>query len=328
MNQLQSAENFYIYGDTENIGDKMNHFLTILTPTYNRQKCLPRLYNSLLAQSNRDFRWLVIDDGSTDRTEQMVAGWIAERKIDIVYTRKANGGKHTALNYGISMTDDPLLFIVDSDDYLKENAVAVIKEYSEKYSGQKAELKLCGYSFLRAYSNGTINSIRFSADDIVDTYRNERINRKDIGDKAEVYYTDVLKKYPFQVFAGEKFLPEDTVWIRMSGPYQMVHVNQVIYICDYLEGGLTKTGRYMKVHSPYGMMCRSAAYLNDNGVIVSVRMKMLLLYVIYEYFAGKNGQKNASAEEYRIKKGVAYRLLKIPGFVLYLRWCYKYKDMK
>jgi hypothetical protein len=50
--------------------------------------------------------------------------------------------------------------------------------------------------------------------------------------------------------------------------------------------------------------------------------------VIYEYFAGKNGQKNASVEEYGIKKGAAYRLLKIPGFVLYLRWCYKYKDMK
>ena len=306
----------------------MNHFLTILTPTYNRQKCLPRLYNSLLAQSNRDFQWLVIDDGSTDRTKQMVAGWIAERKIDIVYARKANGGKHTALNYGISMTDDPLLFIVDSDDYLKENAVEVIKAYAEKYSGRKAELKLCGYSFLRAYSDGTINSIRFPGNDIVDTYRNERINRKDTGDKAEVYYTDVLKKYPFPVFAGEKFLPEDTVWIRMSGPYQMVHVNQVIYICDYLEGGLTKTGRYMKVHSPYGMMCRSAAYLNDGGVIVSVRMKMLLLYVIYEYFAGKKENRNVPSEEYGIKKGVVYRLLKIPGFAFYLRWCYKYKDMK
>ena len=314
--------------DTENIGDKMNHFLTILTPTYNRQKCLPRLYNSLIAQGNREFQWLVIDDGSTDQTEQMVTGWIMEKKIDIVYAKKANGGKHTALNYGISMTDDPLLFIVDSDDYLKENAVAVIKAYSEKYSGQKASLKLCGYSFLRAYSDGTINSIRFSENDIVDTYRNERINRKDIGDKAEVYYTDVLKKYRFPVFPGEKFLPEDTVWIRMSGPYQMVHVNQVIYICDYLEGGLTKTGRYMKVHSPYGMMCRSAVYLNDSGVIASVRMKMLLLYVIYEKFAKKAGQKDVSADEYRIKKGVAYWLLEVPGFVLYLLWWYKYTCMK
>ena len=75
--------------------------LTVLTPTYNRAKYLPKCYESLCSQTKSDFEWLIIDDGSTDDTEKVVNAWISDchRRFDIVYVKKENGGKHTAINY-------------------------------------------------------------------------------------------------------------------------------------------------------------------------------------------------------------------------------------
>ena len=314
----------------------MGQFLTIITPTYNRVSELHKLYVSLCRQSNTEFLWLIIDDGSNDDTENVVSSWKDQNLLNISYVKQQNGGKHTALNTGICMVRTLMTMIVDSDDWLIDDAVAKIYEYDQKYNSRITDHKICGYSFLRAFSDGRINAEPFPENEIIGTYRELRVNRKDLGDKAEVFYTDVLKKYPFPVFPGERFLPEDAVWIKMSGPYQMVHINTAIYLCDYLDGGLTKTGRYMKIYSPYGMMYRSAMYMGDHRVKRSVRLKMLLLYVIYEYFG--------SADEYlvkiskavlqedrsrcRIQKGIAYYLFKIPGWLIYKSWKKRYMAEK
>lgn len=308
-------------------------FLTIITPTYNRASKIGRLYESLINQDNDKFIWLIIDDGSIDETPVIVDTWIKEKKIDIIYEKKDNGGKHTALNWGISHVLTPLLMIVDSDDYLTETAVSVIKGYHQKYIDSAKADSLCGYSFLRAFGNGAINGGKFSENEMIDSYKNQRINRKDLGDKAEVFYTDILRKYPFPVFEHEKFMPEDAVWLKMSGPYQMVHINEVIYISDYLEGGLTKTGKYMKIYSPYGMMYRSAVYLNESGIIPTVKYKMLLLYVIYGFFAKRQDRRNMvnvqetdrKSSACMIRHGVIYQLMKLPGYFIYLIWLQKYQ---
>ena len=120
--------------------------LTIITPTYNREELLPRLYESLLKQTEQDFQWMIIDDGSTDHTQKLIKQYQSDNKIEIQYIYQNNGGKHRALNNGIQRIHTELTFIVDSDDYLREDATAIIKAYHEKY---KAEDRLCGYSFLR-----------------------------------------------------------------------------------------------------------------------------------------------------------------------------------
>ena len=90
--------------------------VTILTPTYNRCDKLKDLYQSLLGQSNKDFIWFIVDDGSTDKTEEAVVAWQDNSPLRIVYKKKPNGGKHTALNYSYQYIETPLTFIVDSDD--------------------------------------------------------------------------------------------------------------------------------------------------------------------------------------------------------------------
>lgn len=288
--------------------------ITILTPTYNRAAYLPRLFESLKAQTNRDFLWLVVDDGSEDDTENLIASY-GQQGVEIRYIRQENGGKHTALNRGIAEIQSELTFIVDSDDYLPENAVETVLAYHEKYRGTPG---LCGYSFLRCHSDGRVNTAYFPSDELIGSYAQVRINGGIGGDKAEVFYTEILKKYPFSVFPGEKFMPEDAVWMQMSGPYQMVHMNKNIYYCDYLEGGLTNTGRRMKVHSPRGMILRSKVYLDDPAIRMKVKVKMMLLYQVYGRFAG------VSARKLRRDTGekALWYLCKAPAFIIWLVWRY------
>lgn len=287
--------------------------ITVITPTYNRGDMLERLYRSLLGQTVKDFCWLVVDDGSGDGTEALVKRWSEENKIKICYQKQENGGKHRALNAGIRRIESLLTFIVDSDDYLPEDSIRIILEYHNKFAGTPG---ICGYSFLRFYSNGEVNTAYFPINEEIDTYLKVRINGGIGGDKAEVFYTDVLKEYPFPEFRGEKFMPEDTVWMMMSEKYAMVHINECVYISDYLEGGLTRSGRRMKIYSPKGMMLRSKVYLENNKVCLKVKIKMQLLYIIYSRFAGMSRKEAAGQLS---GKGLFY-LLYIPGMLIQKRW--------
>jgi glycosyltransferase involved in cell wall biosynthesis len=100
--------------------------ITILTPTYNRSHTLPRLYNSLERQTCKDFNWLIVDDGSTDNTREIVDIFKEKTSMTIDYLLKENGGKHTAINEGVDLVKTKLIFIVDSDDYLTDDAVKTI----------------------------------------------------------------------------------------------------------------------------------------------------------------------------------------------------------
>lgn len=291
--------------------------ITVLTPAYNRAALLPRLYESLLRQTNQDFEWFVIDDGSTDDTEQLIRQYCQQKDIKISYARQENAGKHTALNRGISQIRSELTFIVDSDDYLPEDAVDIILSYHQKY---RKVTGLCGYSFLRCHQDGRVNTAYFPEDEKISTYLEIRINGNIGGDKAEVFYTEILKQYPFPVFEGEKYLPEDAVWMQMSGPYQMVHINKNVYICDYLESGLTKTGRKMKIHSPKGMVLRSRVYLNNKDTCIKSRVKMMILYIIYGHFA-----KYRAGDLFAQIRGKGLWLIcYVPSSLLYLLWRKKY----
>lgn len=295
--------------------------ITIITPAYNRADLLPRLYESLLKQTNSDFEWLVVDDGSTDDTETLMRQYCDQNAGKISYIRQDNTGKHTALNRGISRINSELTFIVDSDDYLPEDAVEIILAYHRKYKDTPG---LCGYSFLRCHQDGRVNTAYFPEEEKIATYLEVRINGNIGGDKAEVFYTEILKKYPFPVYEGEKYMPEDVVWMQMSGPYRMVHINENVYYCDYLEGGLTNTGRRMKIHSPKGMILRSRIYLDNRDINMRVRAKMMILYIIYGHFA-----KDSEREPFiQMRNRSLWVICYLPATVLYLLWRRRYQDME
>ena len=292
--------------------------ITVLTPTYNRKEKIGELYKSLVNQINKDFVWLIIDDGSTDQTEENVAEWKKESFVNIVYKKKPNGGKHTALNYAYQYIDTPLTFIVDSDDILTQNAIALIEA---KYSQYKEESDLCGFSFLRGkHGGGYLSSSGVPKEGLKETFVECRINRNIQGDMAEVWFTHCLKEYPFPEFEGEKFLGEDLVWVQMSEKYKLRFYNDVIYISDYLEDGLTNNRRKHNINSPKGCVARAEVFLNAN-VNLKIKIKSMLQYIIY----GKFGGCKARELYKKTRRKFLFCFCFIPSQILYKKWK---KDIK
>ena len=260
-----------------------NKLVTVLTPTYNRKKELYKLYQSLINQTSNNFIWLIVDDGSKDNTEEAVKEMLKENKIEIMYKKKENGGKHKAINFGMRYVNTPLTFIVDSDDWLTKDAIENIEKINNKFY-IKNDIPLCGYSFLRQYPDGKINGKKFPQNEEISDYVSMRINRNDVSDKAEVWFTEILKENPFDEFSGEKFLGEDILWIKLATKYKMVYINKAIYIGNYLSDGLTNNRRKNNIKSPKGCRARAKVFL-DSKANFKTKIKATLQYDIYSLFA-------------------------------------------
>ena len=287
--------------------------ITILTPTFNRGGGIRRLYDSLEKQSSKEFEWLIVDDGSTDDTKQVVREMQETATFLIRYIHKENGGKHTALNIGISTIESELTFLVDSDDWLKPSAIETILRYYSKYTDRE---ELCGYSFLRSFPDGKINGQLFEPDEWIASYIEARINADDtLADKAEVFYSRCLKEYPFPVYSGEKFLGEDIVWIRMAHKYKMLHINEAIYIGNYQADGLTKNRRANNIKSPIGCMHRAEEFMCKD-IKLKYRIKGGLQYFIYGLFAGKSLRELYT----KSKNKVLLLICLVPGVIIKRKW--------
>lgn len=250
--------------------------VTVITATYNRAHTLPFLYESLRKQ-NKHLKWLVVDDGSTDGTEQVINGFEKDELLDICYIKKENGGKHTALNVGVREIDTPLTVIVDSDDTLLPNALDSIERIYDKYKNNK---KIGFYTFLKCYSNGK-PVVSLERDEFVENYIDYRIKHERPGDMAEVFLSDILKKYKFPEFPGEHFISEDIVWIEIGKHFDSVYINKSIYECEYLEGGLTANDKSMKFASPLGSMMRGKQLMSvECGMKINI--KGAIIYNCYQ----------------------------------------------
>lgn len=292
--------------------------LSILTPTYNRADNLEALFGSLCAQTNKDFEWWVVDDGSTDNTEQTVKSFILQAQFPIHYIYKENGGKHTALNAAIPQITSELTMIVDSDDTLTHDAVETIYYYHGKYADYPG---LCGYVFLKQSQDGVISGKQFVPDERIASYAAVRINGDDThADKAEVLYTRCLQEFPFPEFPGEKFLGEDVVWLQMGRTYPMVHINHVIYLFIYRGDGLTRNRRRHNIASPQGCTYRAALYM-EKDIKLRYRIKATLQYLIYGRFAGKKLRTLIHMAKYKLWLVV----LIVPAQLIYVVWNHKYK---
>lgn len=220
--------------------------ITILTPTFNRAYCLGNLYQSLKKQLDKDFEWIIIDDGSTDDTEKLVAGWKQEMSgFAIRYFKKENGGKHRAVNLGVNYANGNYTFIVDSDDSLTDDCISKIKCWIEEIDDNST---FAGVSGVRGRDKHAIIGSFPPNRCYIDASNIERARLGLLGDKAEVYRTSILRTYPFPEFEGERFIPESVVWDEIAHDgYKLRWHRDIIYICEYLEDGLTRNANaYIK----------------------------------------------------------------------------------
>ena len=215
--------------------------ITIFTPSYNRVTKLPALYQSLLRQSDHRFEWILVDDGSKDDTKGLVEGWKDNDYFPVRYYYQENGGKHSAINYGVKQASWDWFFIVDSDDYLTDDAVEKIHAWIETVDNDS----IAAVSGVKCFpSKKIIGQCGVNIGEYIDVPNNLRKKYRLLGDKAEVYRTEILRQFTFPVFPGERFLPEGAVWdaIALAG-YKVRWFSDPIMICEYLDDGLSAQNR-------------------------------------------------------------------------------------
>lgn len=251
----------------------MKHpFITILTPTYNRASLLPRLFDSLLRQTNKDFEWIVVDDGSTDDTREVVVN-LKEKcggAFPMGYVYKANGGKHMAINIGAERARGELLFIADSDDLLIDDALETVANSWHDISDDKSFAGIAGLDITmdtREVIGSGLPQEHIDCNAIDIRYRHHVT-----GDMKEVFRTEVLREFPFPEFAGERFCPEQLVWFRMARRYRLRYINKPIYIADYQPDGITAGITRARMRNPSASML-TYAELTECPVPFLVKVK-------------------------------------------------------
>lgn len=211
--------------------------LTILTPTYNRAYILHKAYESLLRQTDKDFEWVIVDDGSTDNTRALVESWIAEQRVQIIYRYKENGGKHTAHNTGVQMANGEITYILDSDDYIVDDAVETI---NSEWQIVRENHRIGSIDFLRGNpSSGCVIGDCFPADRMLANWIDLSVVRKIHGDKCGALRTSIYLAHLFPVYNDEKFVTEATVWYEIAKRYNMFCINKILQWTVYRQDGLT-----------------------------------------------------------------------------------------
>jgi len=288
--------------------------ITIFTPTYNRAHTLPRLYRSLKDQTIKDFIWLIVDDGSQDGTNNLVKNWIEENSIKIEYYKQENSGKSMAHNKGVELTKTELFTCVDSDDFLISTATEDIITFWNK----RDNLKSVGILAYKGLANG--KSITTMENKYVEstTLKNAYSRLGLRGDTMLIFSTDIVSKYKFPDYQGEKFVPEAFLYDLVDQDGELLILPNIMYKCEYLEDGYTNNMAKLLSRNPRGYL----AYIKNRLILdISWNDKVMdtIRYTAMCIFS--NERQRISKSIYPILTLVTYPL----GYFLYF---YKYKSLR
>ena len=207
--------------------------LTVFTPSYNRAYTLHKCYESLLRQTSKDFTWLIIDDGSSDNTKELVDSWINENKIEINYIYQENQGMHGAHNTAYKNIKTELNVCIDSDDYMPDDAVEKIISFWNK----NKRSDLAGIMALDAYTNGKVIGDKFPNELKESTYF-DIYNKYGLkGDKKLIYRSELTTQYPYPIFEGEKYVSLAYKYAKLDSKYKLALMNEVVCNVEYMEDG-------------------------------------------------------------------------------------------
>ena len=236
--------------------------LTIFTPVYNRIDTLGRLYESLLRQTSKEFQWIVVDDGSTDGSGELIKKFQKNSPFELIYKYVENGGKMRAINEGVVLASGEFFLIVDSDDYITDDCVEKVLSYGKNLPNSMggmifrkmdiATKKITGNPYPK-------NIIDSSPIEIVYEYGID-------GDKAEVFRTELLRENPFNVYEGEKFIPDEG-----------------IYYFEYLENGYTRNFQKLMRNNPKGFR-EYYSFMLSYPLPLKNKIKFLIRYLQANYY--------------------------------------------
>lgn len=244
--------------------------LTVFTSTYNRAEYLKKCYQSLIAQTNLDFIWQVIDDGSSDGTKELIESFIQEKKIAIDYHWKKNGGKASSINYSLDITQTPLWMSLDSDDYLFEKAVDVILTASKDIMNNEA---VSGIFAVRSDPSGKpMKAVDVPPCVAYATQLDIRYKYNVAPEYVQVYKTQVINKYRFPICDGERFVTESWMQDQIDQEYVFKIIHEPLMVCEYLPDGLTNSYYRLIRNNPRGFL---AFYAQRVKLCKIIKQKMI-----------------------------------------------------
>ncbi len=243
--------------------DSYSYTFTVFTASYNRAYSLDRVYESLQAQTFRDFEWLIVDDGSNDNTRELVEGWQQAAEFPIRYVYQQNAGKNSASNAGVKLAQGELFLTLDSDDRCMPNALERFHYHWHNIPLEQRHL-FSAVTCLCEDQDGNLQGQKFP-EDVMDAHPLDIMYRYGIrGEKWGFQRTDVMKEFPFPVMAGQH-IDDGTVWSRIALKYTTRFVNEILRI--YYLGNVGKdqlTQQDPSQRSP-GMVA-SRIYLLNNDI--------------------------------------------------------------
>lgn len=246
--------------------------LTVFTPTYNRAELLTRCYEGMKRQTNKNFIWMIIDDGSIDQTGKVVDQWKRnDNGFEIQYYYKKNGGLHTAYNEAIAHINTELCVCIDSDDYMPDNAVEIILDFWGKYGSNR-------------YA-GIVGLDYYTDDKVIGDYLpyQKSVNLIDLlvgkyklhnGDRTNVVRTELYKKYaPMKVFLGEKNFNPHYMHLQISREYDFLVCNQNLRYVEYQPDGMSNSMLKQYKSSPNSFAEIRKLYLSFDNTSLKFKLR-------------------------------------------------------
>ncbi len=202
---------------------------SIFTPTFNRAYCLHRAYEGLKSQTFQDFEWIIIDDGSTDGTKELVEKWKAEATFPITYVWQPNQGKHIAYNTALPLLKGELFTSVDSDDSVKPNWLERFKFHWDSFSSEERKY-IAGAMCMAENQNGEVIGDVFPGDQIIVNFAKYLLTHKIVGDKGGFVQAKIFQAYPFPNDVKNVYVPEGYFIHAMSQHWDVKLTNEILIV--------------------------------------------------------------------------------------------------
>ena len=263
--------------------------ISILTATYNRAHDLERLYTSLVINSNSniEYEWLIMDDGSTDKTKLIIDNFIKQNIIKIEYHYQENQGKMSAINNLMKFVTGDVIIECDSDDYFVTGAFDIINKNIDKLLSDETVYAL---AFLKKNESGKIDGTKFIEDnhrsDMFSLYYKEKMT----GEKILVYKTEIRKKYKHILEADEKFVTEFRMYNKIDADYDVICINEAIIIGDYKNDGYVKNKKRVFELAPLGFYeyFKEILKMNLKGIPFSKKMYIYKYYIMFAILSARS----------------------------------------
>jgi glycosyltransferase involved in cell wall biosynthesis len=202
---------------------------TVFTPVFNGASTIHRVYESLKAQTFRDFEWLVIDDGSTDGTGELIKQWQKEADFPIRYFYQENQGKHIAFNRAVEMAEGELFLPIDQDDATLPEALERLLYHWDSIPPEMRS-SFSGVTCLCQDEEGNIVGDKFPQD-VMDSDELEMPHKYRVrGEKWGFHRTEILRQFPFPHLPKVGYMPESIVWNAIALQYKKRFINEPLRI--------------------------------------------------------------------------------------------------